>query len=243
MKRSLSSSEKFVKDGREFPKFEYFEYEGDDYAVPTIFYEKYLTSLEEELTPTVSFECRSLSDYSGLDSAKNIPKLIRYVDEFEKNFSRHSIYIWSKFNSTQKTTVSKAVLKGIHEKNQKRKCNFILANSLMSDLKNSDFDQKASQRIELLKKSDCLVIDDAFTSDKVTKYGSGYQISFLDTFLRERLEVLGKATLFTSNIPIDEIGRQWGASIEALIRRNTFSMEFNDILGKDTDFDINHIFD
>ena len=60
----------------------------------------------------------------------------------------------------------------------------------MNDLKNYDFDDDAKKRVEFYKDVDFLIVDDAFTGDKVTKYSSGYQTSFLDTFLRERLEVM-----------------------------------------------------
>jgi len=50
-----------------------------------------------------------------------------------------------------------------------------------------------------LKKSDLLIIDESFTKDKVLLYKSGYQLPFLDAFLRERLDVIKRGTLFISN--------------------------------------------
>lgn len=235
----------FVWGGRQLPKFKYYEYKGEDYAVPTNEYKAYLKEKEEARLAKIEGEFkRTLDDYLGKDTPGNIPKLRRYVQEFETKYFKHSLYIWSRFNSTQKTTTARAVLKGIKDTyGDKFSCFFVLANTLMNDLKNYDFDDDAKKRVEFYKDVDFLIVDDAFTGDKVTKYSSGYQTSFLDTFLRERLEVKRRATCFTSNIPIKEIGQYWGPSIEALVNRTSFAMEFNDVLGKDTDFDINHIFD
>ena len=38
---------------------------------------------------------------------------------------------------------------------------------------------------------DFLIIDDSFDKKKATIFKSGYQIPFLDEFLRTRLEILG----------------------------------------------------
>ena len=241
---SNRSKETFSYHGREMPKFRFYELNGEDFAVPTKEYKEYLKEQQEKqmLGQEGDFK-RSLSDYIGADAPGNLPKLRRYVDEFATKFCRHSLYIWSRFNSTQKTTVSRALIKEIKEKHKDVVCAFVLANTLVNDLKNYDFSDDAKQRVELYKEVSFLVVDDAFAADKVTRFSSGYQTTFLDTFLRERLEVYKKATVFTSNIPVKEIGRVWGASVEALVNRNVFEMEFNDVLGKDTDFDVKHIFD
>jgi hypothetical protein len=68
----------------------------------------------------------------------------------------------------------------------------------------------------------------------MTVYKSGYQLGFLDTFLRYRLEVARKPVCFTSNIPIAEIGKKWTVSIQSLVERHVPTpMEFRDYL---TDF-------
>lgn len=235
----------FNYGGRQYPKFRYYEYQGEDYAVPTQEYKLYLQEKEESRAAKLEGEFnRTLEDYLGKDEQGNIPRLKRYVQEYDTKYFKYSLYIWSRFNSTQKTTTARAILKGIKDTyKDKYSCAFVLANTLLNDLKNYDFNDDARSRVELYKDVDFLIIDDAFTGDKVTRYNSGYQTSFLDTFLRERLEVKCRSTCFTSNIPIEEIGKYWGASIEALIKRTSYPMEFLDVLGKETDFNINHIFD
>lgn len=243
--KSNSLKDTFIWGGRQLPRFRYYEYQGEEYAIPTEEYKTFLKEKEEARVAKIEGEFkRTLDDYLGNDASGNIPKLKRYVSEFETKYFKHSLYIWSRFNSTQKTTTARAVLKGIKDTyGDKFSCSFILANSLMNDLKNYDFNDDAKSRVDFYKEVDYLIVDDAFTGDKVTKYSSGYQTSFLDTFLRERLEVKCRATCFTSNIPIEEISKYWGPSLEALVKRTSFAMEFNDVLGKETDFDINHIFD
>lgn len=235
----------FVRGGRNFPKFRFYSLDGEEFAVPTKEYKEFL--LEKEISRLEKEEGefkRTLADYVGKDLPGNLPKLRRYVDEFSSKYKKHSIYIWSRYNATQKTTISRALIRELKLKyGTGVNCFFVLANVLMSDLKNSEFSEESHAKIELYRKADFLVIDDAFTGDKVTKYQSGYQISFLDTFLRERLEVTRKATCFTSNIPVTEIGKFWGNSIQSLMNRSTYSFEFNDVIGVDSDFEISHIFD
>jgi DNA replication protein DnaC len=91
-----------------------------------------------------------------------------------------------------------------------------------------------SDLLNTLRSVDFLVIDDAFDPRKSTLYKSGYQFGFLDTFLRYRLETLGRATCFTSNVPVEEIVKNWTPSIASLVMRSVPSpMEFTDYL---TDF-------
>jgi hypothetical protein len=83
----------------------------------------------------------------------------------------------------------------------------------------------------ILKLVDFLVIDDAFDPRKSTLYKSGYQFGFLDTFLRYRLETLGRAICFTSNVPVEEIAKSWTPSIASLVQRSVPApMEFTDWL-------------
>jgi DNA replication protein DnaC len=88
-----------------------------------------------------------------------------------------------------------------------------------------------SDSINTLRSVDFLVIDDAFDPKKSTLYKSGYQFSFLDTFLRYRLETLSRATCFTSNVPVEEIVKSWTPSIASLVMRSVPTpMEFTDYM-------------
>jgi hypothetical protein len=51
--------------------------------------------------------------------------------------------------------------------------------------------------------------------------------------LKERLEVFRRATCFTANVPIEDIGQEWGASIQSLVDRSIPTpMLFNDTVAK-----------
>lgn len=160
----------------------------------------------------------SFDDYIGEDRA--IPeKLKKYVSQFPERYSSIHLYFWSHDNGTQKTTMAgilgkELVLKGYDVR-------FVLMGSLLSLLSSFNKDDEEDHRIQELMNCDLLIIDDSFDTKKATIYKSGYQISFLDIFLRERLEVKRKATCFTSNFFIEEINEDiFGKSLKKLIHRN-----------------------
>jgi DNA replication protein DnaC len=93
---------------------------------------------------------------------------------------------------------------------------------LVSNL-SSEFDSNLEKQklVEELLSVDCLILDECFSKTKVTLYRSGYQLPFLETFLRERMEHRQKAIIFISNNTLDEIASQgFGESIEDFVKRN-----------------------
>jgi DNA replication protein DnaC len=73
---------------------------------------------------------------------------------------------------------------------------------------------------------DLLIIDDAFDKKSLV-YKSGYQITYLDTLLRTRLERTGKSIIFTSNTNIEDIDEEkFSLSIKELVKRNTLNCVF-----------------
>jgi len=170
-----------------------------------------------------------LGEYKGEDKAGNLPKIKKYVSDFER-FKTVSLYLWSKGNSSQKTTVAKNIILELLLSGYE--CRFVLMADLLTLLQKEAFgDAAIAAEIAGLRAVDFLVIDDAFDPRKATLYKSGYQFSFLDTFLRYRLETVNKATCFTSNVPISEIGKTWTPSIMSLVQRSVPTpMEFCDYL-------------
>ena len=89
----------------------------------------------------------------------------------------------------------------------------------------------------------------SFDKDKILIYKSGYQLSFLDRFLRRRIESLGLNTIFTSNVPIEEIeSNGFSYDIQNLIERSVKLrgglMEFKDtFVSEEHDIDIKSIWD
>jgi DNA replication protein DnaC len=174
----------------------------------------------------------TLEQYKGDDKHGNLPKITKYIREFEQ-FKEINLYFWSRGNASQKTTVAKNIIVELSLKGYS--CQFTLMADLLSVLQTETFNNGAeSKKIKALRSVDFLVIDDAFDPRKSTLYKSGYQFSFLDTFLRYRLETLGRATCFTSNVPIEDIAKNWTPSIASLIQRSVPTpMEFSDYM---TDF-------
>ena len=170
-----------------------------------------------------------LDEYRGEDRNGNLPKIKKYISEFGR-FKAVNLYLWSPGNASQKTTVAKNIILGLSL--QGYECRFILMADLLSLLQREAFSNAdVPEQVEGLRAADFLVIDDAFDPRKATVYRSGYQFSFLDTFLRYRMETARKATCFTSNVPISEIGAKWTASIMSLVERSVPTpMEFDDYI-------------
>lgn len=186
-----------------------------------------------------------ISMYIGKDEFDNIPKLKKYVKEFSIRFNSINLYFWSKINSTQKTTVAQWIGKELLKR--RKSVSFMLMDNLIQLLMNGYMDKDNSrEKIADLLEKDFIIIDDSFDKAKVNIYHSKYQISFLDNFLRTRMENLEKATCFTSNLSIDEVGEIWGRSLKKLLERNIITpMEFNDnregknyVIKANKDFDI-----
>ena len=160
----------------------------------------------------------SLSSYIGDDKEQNIKKIKSFIKDFDTKFKGVSLYFWSKKNSTQKTTLSKVIAKELLKKGFK--VQFVIMNDLMKDLMSEQFEEDLDEKIRKYYDCDLLIIDDSFDPKKVTLYKSKYQLSFLDSFLRKRMEQLKKSILFTSNISLEEIEKSFEISIAKLVERN-----------------------
>jgi len=168
----------------------------------------------------------SFESYIGSDLKENIPKLKRFVNNFDKAKGVH-LFLWSKQNSTQKSTMASVVAMELLQKGYTVR--FLLMSELVPHLTNEQFKEESQKFIEELSDIDFLVIDDSFDPRKSAVYKSGYQISFIDSFLRQRLEVEGLNTCFTSNFSIEELEENYGQHIYALVHRHCkMPMNFNE---------------
>ena len=77
-----------------------------------------------------------------------------------------------------------------------------------------------SKSVEQYRDVDLLIIDECFDKKKMTLYQSGWQLSFLDSFLRERMEQNKKATIFISNVYLSMIEGTFGIGMLELVKRN-----------------------
>jgi hypothetical protein len=228
-------NDRFNYKGRLIPKYRFEEIGGQEIAVPTKEWKEHLSFLETkryllsagvgEITPY------GLDTYIGEDRFSNIPKLKKYCDEFKTNFLHIHLYLWSRVNGTQKSTCAKDIIARLAKQGVKSK--FILMDSLVKTLLEAERDDEAKQKSKEWSSADFLVIDECFAKGQITLFKSGYQISFINTFLKERLEVFKRATCFTANVPIEDIGQEWGAGIQSLIDRSIPTpMFFNDTVSK-----------
>jgi DNA replication protein DnaC len=231
----------FSIDGhRELPKYREVIVDGDSVLVETEEWKTYkrlalvdkrLNDAGIKLSPSFSFDT-----YTGDDKNNNISHLKQYVDQFESKFKTKHLYFYSKENSTQKTTLAKLTAKGVCS--QGFSVRFILMGDLTKKLTQETFEEDSD--LEEYRSVDLLIVDDAFDTRKTTVYRSGYQLSHLDIFLRDRLETKQKATIFTSNSDYPELDTGFGPHISALIKRNCIRMHFTDSINQ---FDLTSIWD
>jgi DNA replication protein DnaC len=175
----------------------------------------------------------SISDYEGVKSAETIKNIIKYTDEFKTKFYDKSLFFYGGM-STQKTTIAKWV--GMRVIEQGKTAYYILMNDLLKELTSLPRDEteaaELKARVDRYMNADLLVIDEAFTKDRNTIYKSRYQIPYIDTFLRSRLETTSKATILVSNETIESIDEDiFNPYIKELVKRNCHLMEFKDKIG------------
>lgn len=168
-------------------------------------------------------------------------KLKSYVSRFSEKFKHIHLYFWSSKNGTQKTTTASILAKELALSGFS--VEFILMSDLSKLLTKESFEEDANDEIDKYLNTDFLVIDDAFDSKKITVYKSGYQIPFIDTFLRKRLETKRKATCFTSNVSLYSIDEKvFGVSLVKLLERSILDpWEFNIPFSLRNEFDPNEL--
>lgn len=171
---------------------------------------------------TDAFDYNIDTDYIGTKSLKEVSRLKKYVTNFSK-YSDAIVYLHGP-NGTQKTTLAQWI--GASVLCQGYSVKYLLMQTLLMTLSGFERSEEKQQEkqieIEKLKDTDLLIIDESFSKDKVTIYESGYQLPFLDRFLRERCEIKKKGMVFISNKPPSDIEKQkFSLSLQDFIIRNT----------------------
>lgn len=174
----------------------------------------------------------SFDDYVGENSRYEMRCLKNYAESFSNFKEKTMVYLYGA-NGTQKTTMSHVV--GMTLIRNGFSVYFTTMNKLIGYLvKDSGYDQvddDTSYILSQCENCDLLIIDESFDPSKVTIYKSGYQIPFLDSFLRNRFEINKKSILFISNIKPSFIeANGYGRSLQNFIERNTRNsfLEFKD---------------
>jgi len=177
-----------------------------------------------------------IATYIGDKSLESVDKLKRYIEKFSEKFNSIHLYLYGP-NSTQKTTLSMWVGREIIKTGHT--VHYVLMDDLIKSLMQEGFKEEVLSEIKTFENVNCLIVDESFDKDKVNWYKSGYQLSFLDRFLRSRLEQKRKSTIFISNKEVDTIQKEFGESIYRLIERNTMftRLKFEDNFNKKKNFD------
>ena len=164
-----------------------------------------------------------IANYKGNESISNVSRLIKYIHLFDdkdentrKKVTKSVIYLYGP-NGTQKTTLANWIGSELLQKGVS--CCYALMKKIIDELWESQRDEEAKAYIDKLLKCDVLIIDEAFSKDKIHLWQSGNQIGYIDEFLRERLNN-GKGIIFISNNSPSEIESQgFSHSIHDLVNR------------------------
>jgi len=193
------------------------------------------------------FEHNSSVDDLVLKDKNLLSKIKYYTQNLDsKTSSNSSLYLCGR-NNCSKTFTAKSILydackKGID-------CRFIIMGDLVDMITDAFATEKKNDKIDEYLNCKLLVIDDAFDKAKVTLFKSGYQLPYLDRFIRKRLETYKLNTIFTSNVKIEEIqDNGFSYDIQNLIERNIKLrggyLEFNDVFVSDEyNIDVKSIWD
>ena len=161
--------------------------------------------------------------YVGAKSLADKNRLMNYILQFEENpeVRKLLVYMYGP-NGTQKTSLANFVGKSLILKGFVVR--YILMNNLIKDLQDMEFNEDIKAKVEKLNEADLLIIDEAFDTTKVTVYKSGYQLPYLDSFLRERYDQDRRSTLFISNVTPQDISvDKFGASLQNFMVRTTIN--------------------
>lgn len=177
-----------------------------------------------------------LSNYIGEKSKDELRKIELFILEFGARFHNKYLYLYGP-NGTQKTTLAQYVGRELLEQGFTVK--YILMNDMIKNLTKEGFEENIDTEINSYQAVDCLIIDESFDKEKILWYKSGYQMNFLDTLLRKRIDQLNKSIIFISNKNVASINDNFNTSIYDLIKRNTKQtvLEFYDHYSLKDDFD------
>lgn len=180
-------------------------------------------------------------DYVGSDKNRNIPKIKKFISKFDEKYSSLNMY-WYSLNGMQKTTLAKVMCRDLIKKG--KSVYYILADTLIKMLIDSERDDQLKEVCSNILICDFLVIDELDES-KITTYKSGYQVAFITSFLKKRIESLRKSTLFCSNRKIDNMGNFFGEALQDLILREVLDPQtFEDnYKSKSKAFDVKTLWD
>lgn len=164
----------------------------------------------------------TFDDYVGTKSLNDLAALRKIAADPERFMYKKMVYVYGP-NGCQKTSMCQCLGKSLIE--QGYDVMFFTMNEILTALVRSFNDSDQERKDYLIKRCnecDFLIIDESFDVSKVTIYNSGYQLPFLDGFIRSRFDIGKKSIMFISNIKPEAIDQErFGVSLQSLIERNT----------------------
>ena len=220
------------------PPYIFKKIKDESYAVPNKFYwkeisqKKYQILLKRSGIPNFYWDIE-FSDYVGEISNENVKK-IQYMcnNIHDEKFKYVNLYLWGSETGTQKSAVAcnfgkECIRQGLYVK-------FMLFGSFVNHLmKLQGFhrDEESNEKIEELKQTDIIILDDAFDPNKsmLWKKESSREliVSEIDNFFREQI-YKNKKFVLTSNLSPQMIKENYGKFLYDLIDRNFISFSFLD---------------
>lgn len=185
-----------------------------------------LKMIQSGVAPDYTFD-----DYCGYRSLNDLKALKSIADSPDRFLYRTMIYVYGP-NSCQKTSMCQALAKELILKGYKVQFTYMydLLNSLVKEYDDKHQEEK-DYLVQRCAECDFLFLDESFDKKKVTVFNSGYQIPFLDNFIRSQFEIEKKTIIFISNVRPNQIEAEgYGSSLQALVERNvkTSTLEFYD---------------
>ena len=164
----------------------------------------------------------TFDDYNS-PNKEQLEYLKNFANNFEKCARKTMIYLYGP-NGTMKTCMSQYTGQVIIRKGYT--VQYIMMQDLINDLISIGDSENVQEEKEYALKRyynvDLLIIDEAFDKDKVSLYKSGFQLPYLDSFLRNRFEMKNKSIFFISNIKPSDIAKYgFGISLQDFVERNT----------------------
>ena len=172
------------------------------------------------------------TDYRGNKSRNELEELKNLAENSDELLG-DNYYVYGP-NGTQKTTMCRAIGKGILQNHIEQisrdhfGTNFVrytsmgeLLNLLISEDDYNDEDSEKTYQLEKIRSCQVLFIDESFDNRK-SKFSKTnmYAVGLFDLFIRRRLESEKFITVFISNTPPDEIDEEiFGASLVDLVNR------------------------
>lgn len=237
----------YKTNGGPQPGYYYSTYEGSQVVIECDCHKRWASELKLEaklLNSEVNADF-SFDNYCGDKSKDSVDCLKKVAENPEKFIYKKMIYMYGP-NGTQKTSMAQALGKELIIKGYT--VQYTLMQKLITNLVNdfsdsSSIKEKKEYFINKCMDCDFLIIDEAFDLSKVTIYASGYQLPYLDSFIRNRFDINKKSIIFISNKRPNEIAKLppprpneptkegFGISLQSLVERNTKQslLEFYDV--------------